>query len=127
MLGSTNAVPFVYAESRAAAGSEEITDFLAAGLDAAGFGSASIDVGGASDHAPFQDAGIPTGGLFSGASEVKTLDQKTEFGGTADAPFDPCYHLACDTAANVVTEQVASFTAIAAAAVLALARGELLP
>ena len=127
MLGSTNVVPYVYAEASAAAGSEEITDFLTAALDAAGLGSAPIDVGGASDHAPFQDAGIPTGGLFSGATEVKNFDQKTEFGGTAGAPLDPCYHLACDTAGNVVTAQVASFAAIAAAAALALARGDLLP
>jgi hypothetical protein len=58
---------------------------------------------------------------------VKSFDQRTEFGGTAGAPLDTCYHLACDTAANVVTAQVASFAAIAAAASLALARGDLLP
>ena len=50
---------------------------------------------------PFDQVGIPIGGLFSGASEVKTEAQAGSFGGTAGAPEDACYHLACDTAANI--------------------------
>lgn len=31
----------------------------------------------------------------------KTVAQQQKWGGTAGAPFDPCYHRACDTTANV--------------------------
>jgi hypothetical protein len=41
-------------------------------------------IGNASDHASFEDGGIATGGLFTGASEET----------------DPCYHRACDTIRN---------------------------
>ena len=41
--------------------------------------------GGNSDHAPFQRAGVPVGGLFTGAGQ----------------PHDPCYHRACDDIDNV--------------------------
>ena len=127
MLGTQNEVPFVYEEARAAAGSEAISDFLVRALDAAGIGSLPIDVGGASDHGAFQDAGIPTGGLFSGASEPKTDEQREQFGGTAGQPMDACYHLSCDTAANVDPALVARLAAIAATAAQAIARGDLLP
>jgi aminopeptidase S len=56
---------------------------------------------GRSDHAPFKSAGIPVGGLFTGASRVKTAAQAQKWGGTAGRPFDPCYHRACDGTANV--------------------------
>ncbi len=35
---------------------------------------------------------------------VKTPLQQSIWGGTAGAQFDPCYHLACDTFANVSTK-----------------------
>jgi Zn-dependent M28 family amino/carboxypeptidase len=127
MLGSLNAVPFVYADSQAAAGSEQITDFLASTLDAAGTGAEQMDLGGSSDHFAFEEAGVPTGGIFSGANELKTDAQASEFGGQANEPNDACYHLACDTPENVDSEQVATFADAAAAAAVALARGELLP
>ncbi|UNO38603.1 M28 family metallopeptidase [Streptomyces sp. MST-110588] len=56
---------------------------------------------GRSDHAPFKEAGVPVGGLFSGAERVKTDEQAKKWGGTAGKPFDPCYHAACDTARNI--------------------------
>ena len=46
-------------------------------------------------------AGIPSGGLFTGAEEAKTEEQAAIWGGTAGEQFDPCYHLACDTFDNV--------------------------
>ena len=53
---------------------------------------------GRSDYGPFiaAGAGIPAGGLFTGAEVVKTPQQAAIFGGTAGDPFDPCYHLGCD-------------------------------
>lgn len=55
---------------------------------------------GRSDYGPFIDAGIPAGGLFTGAEDIKTAAQFELFGGTVDAPLDPCYHQDCDTFAN---------------------------
>jgi Zn-dependent M28 family amino/carboxypeptidase len=50
-----------------------------------GPGAEEENAGAASDHAPFQRAGVPVGGLFTGAGE----------------PHDPCYHRACDDIDNV--------------------------
>ncbi len=59
------------------------------------------DFSGRSDYGPFIANGIPAGGLFTGAEGVKTAAEAAIWGGTAGAPYDPCYHLACDTFANV--------------------------
>jgi len=56
---------------------------------------------GRSDHAPFKNAGIPVGGLFSGADYTKTSAQASKWGGTAGKAFDACYHSSCDTSANI--------------------------
>jgi Zn-dependent M28 family amino/carboxypeptidase len=56
---------------------------------------------GRSDYEAFILAGIPSGGLFTGAEEVKTPAQAAIWGGTAGEQFDPCYHEACDTFENV--------------------------
>jgi hypothetical protein len=56
---------------------------------------------GRSDYQAFIENGIPSGGLFTGAEEVKTEEQEAIWGGTAGEQFDPCYHLACDTFANI--------------------------
>ncbi|MFI9549718.1 M28 family metallopeptidase [Streptomyces sp. NPDC052016] len=56
---------------------------------------------GRSDHAPFKSAGVPVGGLFTGASRAKTAAQAAKWGGTAGQAFDRCYHSSCDTTANV--------------------------
>jgi hypothetical protein len=59
-----------------------------------------IDLGASSDHTPFQRAGIPVGGLFTGAS----------------ARTDPCYHRACDTVRSAdaaMTARMAEATATA--------------
>ena len=56
---------------------------------------------GRSDYQAFIEAGIPSGGLFTGAEVVKTEEQEAIWGGTAGQQFDPCYHEACDTLDNV--------------------------
>lgn len=56
---------------------------------------------GRSDHAPFKEAGIPVGGLFSGADYLKTAQQAANWGGTEGEAFDPCYHRSCDTLDNI--------------------------
>ncbi|WAP54376.1 M28 family metallopeptidase [Streptomyces sp. S465] len=56
---------------------------------------------GRSDHAPFKDAGVRVGGLFSGAEATKSQAQADQWGGTAGEAFDPCYHSACDKTSNI--------------------------
>lgn len=59
------------------------------------------DFSGRSDYAPFFAAGIPTGGILTGAEGIKTAEEAAIWGGTAGFPYDPCYHQACDTFDNV--------------------------
>lgn len=56
---------------------------------------------GRSDHSPFKNAGIPVGGLFSGADYIKTAAQAAKWGGTSGQAFDRCYHASCDTSSNI--------------------------
>ena len=55
---------------------------------------------GRSDYQAFINNDIPAGGLFTGAEVQKTAEQRSIWGGTVGAQFDPCYHAACDTFAN---------------------------
>ncbi|MCG8337636.1 MAG: M28 family peptidase [Proteobacteria bacterium] len=71
---------------------------------------------GRSDYEPFMLAGIPVGGLFTGAGDLKTEEQAAIYGGTAGEPYDKYYHTENDTSANInfeVEEQM--LKAIAAA------------
>jgi Zn-dependent M28 family amino/carboxypeptidase len=56
---------------------------------------------GRSDYQAFIEAGIPAGGLFTGAEVIKTEEQQAIWGGTAGEQFDPCYHEACDDYDNI--------------------------
>jgi len=85
------------------AGSAQIEDVFEAYFDARGLPHEGTDFSGRSDYGPFIAQGIPAGGLFTGAEEIKTPAQQARYGGTAGAPFDACYHQACDTIANVNT------------------------
>jgi Peptidase family M28/PA domain len=83
MVGSPNAVPEVYEDGDPA---------LAGVLRRAdGRRLGTILAGQSSDHAPFQAAGIPINGLYTGSDER----------GPGGSARDPCYHLDCDTARNV--------------------------
>jgi Zn-dependent M28 family amino/carboxypeptidase len=66
-------------------------------------------------------AGIPAGGLFSGAEGIKTAEQAAVYGGTAGVPYDPCYHQACDTISNLSTQALLELGDAAAHATLTLA------
>lgn len=125
MLGSPNYVPFVYDAPSAALGSDRVADFLVSYLEAAGIGAEPTDVGSSSDHASFDQLGVPTGGIFTGATELKSPAQAAKFGGTANAPMDACFHLACDTVANVNVDLVAEFAEAALALAVAIASGQL--
>ncbi|MEU1737066.1 M28 family peptidase [Streptosporangium sp. NPDC020145] len=54
-----------------------------------------------SDDASFRNGGIPTSGVAAGASARKTYAQASKWGGTANQPYDSCYHSACDTTSNI--------------------------
>jgi Zn-dependent M28 family amino/carboxypeptidase len=111
MLGSTNYARFVYdgdgsneAEGRGGPpGSAQIEAIFTDYFDGKGLASAPTAFDGRSDYGPFIEAGIPAGGLFSGAEDIKTEEEAALFGGTAGEPFDPCYHQACDTITNLST------------------------
>jgi hypothetical protein len=101
MLGSPNGGRLVYEDRGAARGSDQVTSLFSSTLRSEGLTIGTLDLSGASDHYPFEQAGIPTGGLFSGANEIKSSIQAQTYGGTADAYFDDCYHRPCDRVDNV--------------------------
>jgi aminopeptidase S len=82
------------------AGSAQIEQTLAAYFTSIGVPTRGTDFDGRSDYGPFIAARIPAGGIFTGAEGRKTAAQVQLWGGTATA-FDPCYHRACDTSANI--------------------------
>ena len=57
-----------------------------------------------SDYAQFFDDGIAFGGLFTGAEDIKSVEQAQRYGGAAEQSFDPCYHQACDNLGNTSVE-----------------------
>jgi hypothetical protein len=83
MVGSPNAVPEVYTDA-----DKEIARVLRGSTDV-NLGGVAAGIG--SDHAPFDEAGIAVGGLYTGGPER----------GARGQPRDACYHLSCDTAGRV--------------------------
>ncbi len=82
-------------------GSAEIEQEFVRFFAGRGLPYVGADFSGRSDYGPFVEAGIPAGGLFTGAEEKKSRRDAKLFGGTAGAPLDPCYHQACDTLENI--------------------------
>jgi len=128
MVGSPNYVRFVYdgngsdSEDAGPPGSAQIEELFTSYFDSQGLASEPTAFDGRSDYGPFILAGIPAGGLFSGAEGVKTPEQAAVYGGTAGEPYDPCYHEACDDITNLNTQALAELGDAAAHAVLTLAR-----
>ncbi len=128
MLGSPNYVRFVYDGDgdptgiQGPPGSAEIEDIFTSYFESQGLASEPTEFSGRSDYGPFIAAGIPAGGLFSGAEGVKTPEQAAIYGGTAGEPYDPCYHQACDDITNLNTNALSELSDAAAHAVLTLAR-----
>ncbi len=107
MIGSPNFVRFVYDGNNSAgggtvgpAGSGAIEQVFLDYFASQNLASDPTPFNGRSDYGPFIAAGIPAGGLFTGAEGVKTAAQAATYGGTAGQAYDSCYHLACDTYAN---------------------------
>jgi len=121
IIGSPNALRFVYAEANAAPGSDAVTQRFAAYFESLDLPWSPVDLEGDSDHGPFVRAGIPTGGLFSGGIEPVTDEQADNFGAIADMPADACGHQACDTLANVNMTTLHEMTLAVAHVLVALA------
>ncbi len=96
MLSSPNAAPFAY-------GDPALTALFTTAFAAQKLILLPDTLGGGSDHAPFEAAGVPVAGLFSGAEGSKTLAETRSYGGTVVIPYDACYHRACDTLAHTDT------------------------
>jgi Zn-dependent M28 family amino/carboxypeptidase len=110
MVGSPNFVRFVYDGDGNAfglagpPGSEAIEALFEDFYASRGLASEPTQIDFRSDYAAFFNAGIPFGGLFTGAEGIKTPAQVDIYGGTAGEQYDPCYHQACDTFDNVSLE-----------------------
>ncbi|MFE7843909.1 M28 family metallopeptidase [Microbacterium sp. NPDC057407] len=99
-------------------GSTEIEDLFERYFTGAGIPYDDAEFSGRSDYEAFINADIPSGGLFTGAEEVKTAEQAEIWGGTAGEAFDPCYHQACDDIGNLSEEALGVNTDAIALAVL---------
>jgi Zn-dependent M28 family amino/carboxypeptidase len=102
MIGSPNFARFVYdgdgtVGPEGPTGSGFIEDVFVDYFASQGLFNEPTAFDGRSDYGPFIAEGIPAGGLFTGAEVPKTPAQVAQYGGIADAQFDPCYHEACDT------------------------------
>lgn len=112
MVGSPNFARFVYdgddsdvvGAPAGPPGSEAIEDVFEQFYVDRGLAYEGTDFDGRSDYGPFIAAGVPAGGLFTGAEGIKTEEQVALYGGEAGAAYDPCYHAECDTYDNVNTQ-----------------------
>jgi Zn-dependent M28 family amino/carboxypeptidase len=87
--------------ARVPEGSAGIERTLVAYLKGAGKEPQDTSFVGRSDYDSFTRAGIPAGGIFTGAEEKMSDDQAERWDGAAGEPFDPNYHKAGDTLDNI--------------------------
>jgi Zn-dependent M28 family amino/carboxypeptidase len=108
MIGSPNFARFIYDGDGSAfgikgpSGSDDIEQVFEDFFASQGLASEPTAFDGRSDYDAFITAGIPAGGLFTGAEGVKTQEQVALYGGLATfggepVSYDPCYHQACDS------------------------------
>jgi len=108
MIGSPNYARFVYDGDGSAFGikgpngSGAIEGVFADYFESQGLASEPTAFDGRSDYDAFITAGIPAGGLFTGAEDAKTPTQVDAYGGLSTfegepVSYDPCYHQACDS------------------------------
>lgn len=108
MVGSPNYARFIYDGDNSDGvgagagpdGSAQIEKVFESFYASKGLAFEGTDFDGRSDYRAFILAGIPAGGLFTGAEGIKTPVQVALYGGTAGVAYDACYHQACDTFAN---------------------------
>jgi Zn-dependent M28 family amino/carboxypeptidase len=110
MVGSPNFARFIYDGNGSAfpdvgggpEGSGAIERAFQRYFEAKGLPTSQTAFDGRSDYDAFINiAGIPAGGLFTGAEGIKTEQEAALYGGTAGEAYDPCYHQLCDDIDNV--------------------------
>jgi Zn-dependent M28 family amino/carboxypeptidase len=128
MIASPNYVPFVYDGDGSATalsgpnGSKTIEAvFLEYFDEVENLVTQPTAFDGRSDYGPFIAVGIPAGGLFTGAEDLKTEAEAALYGGEAGQPYDSCYHLACDNIDNVDEEALDLMSDAAAHATMTFA------
>ena len=133
MIGSSNFVRFVQdgdlsdsepPPSGAPDGSAQLEDMYVRYFKSRALASAPTPFDGRSDYGPFIENGVPAGGLFTGAEGEKTPQEEAIFGGAAGLAYDPCYHQACDTFANLSRKALNQMSDAAAHAIWTLARSK---
>jgi Zn-dependent M28 family amino/carboxypeptidase len=108
MIGSPNYARFIYDGDGSAfgikgpSGSDDIEQVFEDFFDSQGLASEPTAFDGRSDYDAFITAGIPAGGLFTGAEDAKSEEQVPLYGGLATydgepVSYDPCYHQPCDS------------------------------
>jgi Zn-dependent M28 family amino/carboxypeptidase len=108
MIGSPNYGRFVYDGDgdafgiKGPSGSDDIEHVFSDYFESEGLVSEPTAFDGRSDYDAFITAGIPAGGLFTGAEDAKQDDEVADYGGLAEfegepVSYDPCYHQACDS------------------------------
>jgi hypothetical protein len=135
MVGSPNFVRFVYdgdlsdspPPGGAPAGSDQIERLFLDYFNSQGLPTEPTPFDGRSDYGPFIAAGIPAGGLFTGAEGIKTDAQAEVYGGTAGDQYDPCYHLGCDNILNLSLRALDQMSDAAAHVTITLAQSADLP
>lgn len=103
MMGSPNFAYQIYNATNDASpvGSEELRDLYVDWYKAHNLSYTFIPFDGRSDYDGFIRAGIPAGGIATGAEGIKTKEEAKQFGGKAGDWYDPCYHQLCDDVGNV--------------------------
>ena len=136
MVGSPNFGRFVYdgdlsdsppPPGGAPAGSDDIEQLFLDYFNSQGLPTEPTPFDGRSDYGPFIAAGIPAGGLFTGAEGIKTEAQAEIYGGTAGEQYDPCYHLGCDSIFNLSLRALDQMSDAAAHVTITLAQSADLP
>ena len=131
MVGSPNFVRFVYdgdlsdtepPEGGAPEGSAQIEQLFLDYFASQGLPTEPTEFSGRSDYGPFIEAGIPAGGLFTGAEGIKTPEEAAVYGGVAGEQYDPCYHLSCDDMDNLSLTALDQMSDAAAHATIWLAQ-----
>jgi Zn-dependent M28 family amino/carboxypeptidase len=89
--------------------------------DSQGLEYETIPFDGRSDYDAFTTAGVPAGGIFAGAEDIKTTQQVALYGGTAGQPFDVCYHQLCDRLSNINNQGLSEHSDAAVHAILTFA------
>ena len=114
MVGSANGFPLVMDAGdlggEGAEASDALTTALGQALDDAGLPWDLQDASTAVDTWAFMDLGVPLAWVFAGAAEDKTEEQAQAWGGTADEPYDSCYHTSCDDLDSVDMALVMALT-----------------